>query len=52
MTREYDKLTGIFNFTTFLSETRKLLDTNPEEEYLVLVLDIEHLINKLKKFNI
>lgn len=41
MTREYDKLTGIFNFTTFLSETRKLLDTNPEEEYLVLVFDIE-----------
>lgn len=41
MTREYDKLTGIFNFTTFLTETRTLLDNNQDEEYIVLVFDIE-----------
>ena len=41
MTREYDSLTGIFNFTTFLRETRDMLDNNEEQEYLMLVVDID-----------
>lgn len=41
MTREFDGLTGIYNFTTFLAETRIMLDNNPDREFAVLVLDIE-----------
>lgn len=41
MTIEYDRLTGIYNFTTFLIETRKLLDENTDREYIILVFDID-----------
>ncbi len=41
MIREYDSLTGIFNFTTFLRETRDLIDNDEEREYLMLVFDID-----------
>lgn len=41
MIREYDSLTGIFNFTTFLRETRDMLDNNEDQEYLMLVVDID-----------
>ena len=41
MIREYDSLTGIFNFTTFLRETRDLIDNNEDREYLMFVLDID-----------
>ena len=41
MTREYDSLTGIFSFTTFLRETRNMIDENEEQEYLMLVADID-----------
>ena len=41
MPREYDSLTGIFNFTTFIMETRTLLDCNPDTEYIIVVIDID-----------
>ena len=39
--KEYDSLTGLYNFSTFLMETRHMLDANPDTEYAMLVLDIE-----------
>ncbi len=39
--KEYDRLTGIYNFMTFLAETRIMLDSNTDSEFAVLVLDIE-----------
>ena len=39
--KEYDSLTGLYNFSTFLMETRHMLDANPDIEYAMLVLDIE-----------
>lgn len=41
MIKEYDSLTGLYTFSTFLIETRRMLDENPDAEYAILVLDIE-----------
>lgn len=41
MIKEYDSLTGIYSFPTFLSQTRDLLDANPDTEYVMMVVDIE-----------
>ncbi len=37
----YDELTGVLSFKSFLSEARRILDENPDTEYLLLVWDIE-----------
>lgn len=41
MIKEYDSLTGLYNFSTFLMETRYMLDKAPDKEFAILVLDIE-----------
>ena len=41
MNKEYDSLTGIYSFPTFLSVTRDMLDANPGVEYVMMVVDIE-----------
>lgn len=41
MIKEYDSLTGIYSFPTFLSVTRDMLDSNPDTEYVMMVVDIE-----------
>lgn len=44
---EHDPLTGLYNRRKFFSETRHMLDANPETEFVFVRFDIErfHLIN-------
>lgn len=38
---EFDTLTGIYNQTKFLKETRKMLDANPQGQFALVRLDID-----------
>lgn len=45
----YDNLTGIYNRNNFYTQTRKLINDNPDKEYAVIRWDISHfkIINDL-----
>lgn len=37
----YDSLTGVLSFKSFMSEAQRILDENPDKQYMILAWDIE-----------
>lgn len=37
----YDSLTGVLSFKSFMEEAQRILDENPEKQYMILAWDIE-----------